>query len=69
MQGGINTRFIVTALLVAVGLALVGGRIYWLQVVDRAQVLKQGYIDQSELRRMNGLLAAGRVSGAAPRER
>lgn len=59
MQGKVNKRFMAVALLVAVGLALVGGRIYWLQVTSRAKVLGQGYVDQNELQRMNDLLTAG----------
>lgn len=59
MQNKTRTRFIITAIMVALSLALVGGRIYWLQVAGRSDVLERGYIDKAELKRMNRLLELG----------
>ncbi len=54
-----NIRLVLTLVVLGLGLAAVVGRLAWVQVVQRRQILAHSYIDQETLQAMNHLLARG----------
>lgn len=54
-----RTRLVLTLVALGLGLAAVAGRLAWVQVVQRDEVLAKSYIDQETLQTMDRLLARG----------